>query len=89
MFKVITAQENYFQQLATAITDQNLLFEKKLEEDPRTEETHKIIHKTKLVDQIVRKTNIEIVLQTQTQLEVITRTIKETVHIQISEQILF
>ena len=84
MFKAITVQENYFQ-MATALSDQNLSFENFFEEDPRTEENHKIIHKTDIVDQIVRKANIEIVLRTQTQLEVITRTIKEIVHIQISE----
>ena len=75
MFKVNIVQKNYFQ-IATAITDLNLLIELIFAEDPWTAKIHKIIHKTDIVDQIVRKTNIEIITKDQIQIDVITRTIE-------------
>ena len=75
MFKVITAQKNYLQ-IATAITDLNLLVELIFAEDPWTAKNRKIIHKTDFVDKIVRKTNIEIITKYQIQIDVITRTIE-------------
>ena len=68
------AQENHFQ-IATTITDHNLLIEKIFAKNLRTEKIHENNQRTDIVDQVVKITNIAIVTQDQTQIEVNTRSI--------------
>ena len=81
LYKVLVSQVNH-SQIPTTITNHSLFIEIVFAEDPRTEETHKNFHKTDIVDQTVKITNIAIITQDQTQIEVIIRTIIEIFLIQ-------
>ena len=78
--KVITAQGNH-SQTAILQTDYNPSTKLVIAKDHQVDKIHKNIHKTDLVNQILKTISIELFILDQTLIEVITQTIKESVQI--------
>ena len=80
--KAIIAQENH-SQLAIVKTDYYPLILKNFVDDHQIDETHKTLHKTDIIDEIVKTISTETIILDQTPIEVTTLTIIEIFYTQI------